>query len=242
MRFSFVIPAHNEAVALPATLAALRASTDAAGPGHETIVVDDASTDGTGEIAHLHGATVVAVEKRQIAAVRNAGAAAARGDVLVFIDADTIINPNAVAEARAAIKRGATYGGAPIRFDEPCPLWARALLPAFILSYRLSRIVPGCFFVVTRESFERVGGFDESVYAGEEVIFASALRKAHGRYYLGRTPVVTSGRKLRDYTAFEILGAVARVGLKGKRGVESREGLDLWYEQRQNGAGGRART
>ena len=72
---SVVVPAHNEARLLPATLQAIHAAAAAAGVPYELIVVDDASTDGTAEVARAHGALVVAVGLRQIAAVRNAGSA-----------------------------------------------------------------------------------------------------------------------------------------------------------------------
>ncbi len=233
MRFSFIIPAHNEAALLPATLDALRDAAPACGAEFEILVVDDASTDATAAVAASHGAVVVPIDRREFAAERNAGAARASGDVFVFIDADTVVNARAVAEAAQAVARGATFGGAPIRFDDPCPLWARAMLPLFLVVFRAARMVPGCFFVVTRALFDKAGGFDEGVFAGEEALFARVLRRAGGRHYLGRTPVVTSGRKLRDHTGSEIWGALVRAGLKGRRGVSSREGLDLWYGERR---------
>ena len=73
------------------------------GRPYEVIVVNDASTDRTAAIAAVHAATVIDVSHRHIAATRNAGARAARGDVLFFIDADTQANVPAV---RAALRAG----------------------------------------------------------------------------------------------------------------------------------------
>ena len=82
---SFVVPAYDEERYLRPTLAAIHASARALGERYEIVVADDASADATSAIAREMGARVVHVEKRQIAATRNAGARAARGDRLVFV-------------------------------------------------------------------------------------------------------------------------------------------------------------
>ena len=69
---SFIIPAYNEEAVLGATLDSILSAVEAAHMPFEIIVVDDASTDRTAEIARSKGARVVRVHKRQIAAVRNA--------------------------------------------------------------------------------------------------------------------------------------------------------------------------
>ena len=92
MTVSIVVPAFNEARILAATLASIRRSTaafDARGWAHELIVCDNNSTDGTGDVARAAGATVVFEPINQISRARNAGAAQATGDWLVFVDADS---------------------------------------------------------------------------------------------------------------------------------------------------------
>lgn len=89
---SFILPAHDEAALIGATLEALHEAVRGLGIEFETIVVDDASTDATAAIATAHGARVLQVSHRHIAATRNAGAAVARGAQLVFVDADTQVN------------------------------------------------------------------------------------------------------------------------------------------------------
>src|SRR5688572_25807884 len=96
---SFIVPAHNEQPGLGRTLQAIHDSARAVGQPYEVIVVDDASTDATAEVAGQHNAIVVPVNHRQIAATRNSGGRAARGDRLFFVDADTTINTRAVAAA-----------------------------------------------------------------------------------------------------------------------------------------------
>ena len=92
---SFVVPAYNEELELPATIAEIR---DAAQDRqYEIIVVDDASTDATSTVAQNAGAKIVSINRRQIAAARNAGARRARGEILFFVDADTKLKSSAMA-------------------------------------------------------------------------------------------------------------------------------------------------
>src|SRR3954466_6504212 len=81
---SFIVPAHNEEACLGRTLEAIRESADGLALAHEIIVVNDASSDRTAEIASEHKARVVDVKHRQIAATRNSGARTAVGDRLFF--------------------------------------------------------------------------------------------------------------------------------------------------------------
>ena len=104
---SFIIPAYNEDALLGQTLRALRAAADGVGEEFEIIVADEGSTDRTAEIAREFGAAVVSVNRRQIAAARNAGAAAARGKYLFFIDADTIVTESPLRRAIDAMRDGA---------------------------------------------------------------------------------------------------------------------------------------
>src|SRR5689334_13119115 len=108
---SFVIPAWNEESLLGPTLERLSVARGHLADTSEVIVVDDCSTDRTVEIARQHGAKVVSVDHRQISATRNAGAREARGDLLIFIDADTLVTPQVVCAAVAAVRSGAVGGG-----------------------------------------------------------------------------------------------------------------------------------
>src|SRR6266850_627466 len=124
---SFVVPAWNEESVLAPTLEALKAASRAAGEPCEVIVVDDASTDRTVEIARQSGARVVPVHHRQIAATRNAGAEQARGDLLIFVDADTIVTEEAIRAAVESVRLGAIGGGCAFRFGGRIPFYARVL-------------------------------------------------------------------------------------------------------------------
>ena len=196
------------------------------------IVVDDASTDRTGTIAEEHGAALVSVAHRQIAATRNSGAQKANGDFLIFVDADTIVNEVVVRSAVAALRGGAAGGGAAVEFDGTVPLYARLLLPVLVWSFRATGLAAGCFLFCTRNAFVAVGGFDETFYGAEELVMSQALKR-HGKFVVLRQAVMTSGRKLRTHSVCEVLMVIGRLALRGSRAVKQRQGMELWYAERR---------
>ena len=226
---SFIIPAHNEEHELPATLAAIRAAASGLQQVWEIIVVNDASTDSTPQIAEEAGARIVSINRRQIAAARNAGARAAQGEYLFFVDADTRINRAHVIDAIAAMDAGYAGGSARVAMDGFVPIWGRMLLRGFSSVYFGLNLGAGAFLFTTRRNFDVIGGFDEQYFAGEEVYFSLELKKLGGFKVL-REPVVTSGRKLRMYPAKHFLRKFFGVIVRGPRGVRSRAKLSLWYD------------
>jgi glycosyltransferase involved in cell wall biosynthesis len=226
---SFVIPAYNEEMELSSTIAAIRVAASGVAQPYEIIVVDDASTDATPKIASNAGANVVPINRRQIAAARNAGGRAAQGHYLFFIDADTRINHTHVNEAIAAMESGYAGGSARVKMDGLIPIWGRMLLRGFSSVYFGLNLGAGAFLFTTRRNFDIVGGFDEQYFAGEEVYFTLALKKL-GRFKVLRNPVITSGRKLRMYPAKQFLPNFFGVIIAGPRGVRSRAKLRLWYD------------
>lgn len=226
---SFVVPAHDEEQIIAQALAAIRASADSAGIPYEVIVVDDSSRDRTGEIAAALGARVVRVNVRQIGAARNAGAAVAKGDMLLFVDADTFITPSNLQGALQALRDGAIGGGAAARFDDPVPTSARVILKIWVWISRTFRLAAGSFLFCSKAAFDAVGGFDPVYYAGEEVYLSRKLHK-RGRFVILREPVLTSGRKARTHTGWEItrtwLGLTIRPWSMRRR-------LDWWYGPRR---------
>src|SRR5450432_2845253 len=103
---SFIIPAYNEEHELPATLSAIHAAAAANSEPYEIIVANDGSTDATAVVAVAAGVRVVTIQRRQIAAARNAGAREARGDILFFVDADTRIASQHVSGALTTLGAG----------------------------------------------------------------------------------------------------------------------------------------
>jgi glycosyltransferase involved in cell wall biosynthesis len=227
---SFIVPAHNEEAWVGRCVSALHSGAELLGEPHEIIVVDDASTDATASIARQHGAQVVRVEHRQIAATRNAGAPQAHGDILFFVDADTLANAAAIQSAFRSVRAGAVGGGCVPRFEGWLPWWWRLTQPLVKPAVRLVRFLPsGTFLFCTRSAFQTAGGFNEDYYAAEDAVFVHALKR-QGRFVILVETVVTSGRKFRADSSWSLARLFMRFVLRGPRGLRNRRGLEYWYE------------
>ncbi len=228
---SFIIPAHNEAASIAGCLEAIQQSVIPLGKPYEIIVVDDASTDDTANLAEQHGAKVIHVTHRHIAATRNSGGRAAQGETLFFIEADTLINPRYLKSALAALAKGAVGGGGIPAFDKPLPLWFYLGYPIFWAGIQLLRQPGGSSLFSTRKAYLATGGFNETYYAAEDAIFVSALKK-QGHIALAGT-VLTSGRKARTYSCWYFIRTLFTVGIRGPKGLQRRQGLEIWYDSKR---------
>jgi len=229
---SFIIPAYNEESLLPSTIRAIHDAAREVGVEYEVVVADDDSDDETAKIAIDHGAVVAPTKNRQIAATRNAGARESCGEMIIWVDADTRVTVGAVRGAVKAMTLGASGGGARILFDRPCPMYARVILPPMLVLYRLAGLASGAFIFCTRETFDSTGGFDETMYAGEEAVMSKAIGRC-GRFAWVNDPVYTSSRKLRTYSGGEIFLECVRLASMGLKGTKSRENKDIWYGPRR---------
>jgi len=225
---SFIVPAFNEAEFLPATLEAIHSTARSVGREYEIVVADDASTDDTAAIAEAHGARVIACSNRQIAATRNSGAAAAKGNYFIFVDADTTVNQAVVGAAIRALDADAAGGGSAVRFDEPVPFQWRVFLWTVVHTFRVVGWAAGSFVFCRKDAFEAAGGFDETLYAAEEIAVSRALKR-QGRFVVLREHVETSGRKFTGHSSWKIFFVLASILVGGRRAVSKREGLELWY-------------
>ena len=228
MKLSFVIPAWNEETLLGATIESIQRS--AMNRDFEIIVADDASDDRTGEIATALGATVVNCNNRQIGQTRNDGATDAVGDVLIFVDADTIVSKEVVDETVESIENGYVSGGSFPRFDGKIPLLAIVLGKMLEWLFRVGRVSAGAYLFCTKETFEQSGGFNPKYFAAEEVHFSKALHR-YGKFKTLANHVVTSGRKFRTHSHWEILSTLVLVSIPGIRNIKKRK--NLWYGTRR---------
>jgi glycosyltransferase involved in cell wall biosynthesis len=230
---SFVIPAHNEELTLRACLESVRNAASQLECDFEMIVVDDDSNDRTAEIAEEFADRRVAVALRNIGAVRNAGAKFATKSLLIFIDADTRLPLKALRAILSTMRRGTVGGGALVRFDQRLDPVRHLLAYTFVIIWQdIFRYAAGCLVFVRRDLFEQVGGFDEEYFAAEEMYLSRKIKR-RGKFRIVRSPVITSGRKMRTYGFWKLIRLAFGPLLRGPRAWRNRDRLGLLYEARR---------
>ncbi|HEV2765045.1 MAG TPA: glycosyltransferase [Pyrinomonadaceae bacterium] len=181
MLISVVIPAFNEADYLGATLAALaRAQAFLLKKAHaaaEIIVVDNDSSDATAEVARRSGAAVLKESGRNVARVRNAGARLARGDALLFVDADTIVPEELLWRVSEALTRPDCVGGAADTDYRPARLAANIYLRFWRVVGKLAGMAQGAAQFCRRDVFFELHGYDETLFMGEDVDFYWRMKR-----------------------------------------------------------------
>ena len=240
VKISIVVPAFNEERLLSQSLAQMKSAAGVfvrQGWEVELIVCDNNSTDRTAEIARSAGALVVFEPVNQIARARNRGAAAATGDWLIFVDADSQPSAGLFEEVAEQIQSGRCLaGGTTVRMDEKH--WAAEFFTwLWNCSSRMGRWLAGSFIFVEAATFRELGGFNNELFAAEELDLSRRLKQrsretGRGVVILHRHPLVTSARKLRLYTLWDHLKLLAHV-LVNRRALTRRESCTLWYDGRR---------
>ena len=205
----------------------------------QVIVANNASTDRTAELARERGCDVVPVAKRSIAAARNAGFAAARGEIVGFVDADMQIHPGTFDAIETALASDRIVGGATGCTLDRWSLGLAVTYALFIPMVWLTRFDTGVVFC-RRRDFETTGGYDESLRVAEDVAFLFALRRV-GRTQgkrltrLRHVKAVASTRKFDEYGDWHYLTTIPRlaVGLVVRRPALLEEIERYWYEPRR---------
>ncbi len=210
MKLSFVIPAYNEAANIGKCLESILREMEGKHDDTELIVVDNASTDETREIAGRYpGVTVVREERKGITFARQAGFATSSGDLIANVDADTML-PHGwlemVFDEFSKDPRLVCLSGPFIYFDAPRTIrfWTRLfyiagfaanLLNRFVL--RAGSMVQGGNFICRRQALKQVGGFDTSIeFYGEDTDIAQRLHRVGRIKFTFRLPIYASGRRL----------------------------------------------
>lgn len=206
---SVIVPAFNEEKYLPATLAALR--TAAANLSCELVVVDNASIDRTRDVAEYYGAVIVSEPIHNIAAVKNAGARAATGDVLVFIDADTIVPTSLLVHIADAMRVSDSVGGAvAVDYAQLDRTWLSWYLKGWAFWSRFFNMKQGAAQFCRRSVFQKIGGYDDTLYMGEDIDFYWRLSRYARRsggvmHYIEEPRVVTSSRRFNNMKPWKVI-------------------------------------
>jgi glycosyltransferase involved in cell wall biosynthesis len=240
MKLSVVIPAWNEEKLLPATLAGLAEACAGWPPDFawEVIVCDNNSSDRTAAVAREAGAKVVFEPVNQISRARNAGAAAAAGEWILFLDADSVPSAELMNDLRRVMADdGILYGGSALMMDEPLK-GAEFFIRNWHRLARWRQWAAGSFLFVRRWAFAESGGFSHELYAAEELELSQRLRAIGKRdglrfVFLEAHPLLTSARKLKFRSPASHLWFVLKTVLSGGRNLRRREKCGIWYDGRR---------
>ena len=240
-KVSIIVPAFNEERLLPDTLQSIASAAgafDQAGWSSELIVCDNNSTDRTAQIAAAAGARVVFEPVNQISRARNAGAAIATGDWVLFVDADSHPSAPLFADVVRAIQSGdCIAGGSTVAVDSTLRS-ARFAASAWNRLSRSTRWLAGSFIFCDTAVFRRIGGFSQRLYAAEEIDLSRRLKRLARRdgrriVVLHRHPLVTSARKAHLYSWRDALRFYARLTFTAGRALRTRDGAFIWYDGRR---------
>lgn len=221
---SVVVPALNEEKYLPACLSSLNAQ-DYPKDKYEVIVVDNASTDRTAEIASEMGAKVVKCHEKGVSAVRQRGFEEAKGAILVGTDSDTTHPQDWLSKINEEFQKDSSLVGltGSARFD------SKSIINKFLAAYMFpvtmwsmfafgKKALNGFNFAMRAHAFKEIGGFNTTLASAEDVDLGIRLAKVGKVKFLPGLWVITSSRRidagrfkffshhLRNVVKFMILG------------------------------------
>jgi len=211
VKISVVVPAYNEELCLPETLGRIGEALSAAACASEVIVVDNDSRDATRRVAEEFGARVVAETEHNISKVRNTGARNATGDVLIFIDADTLVPPELFRKIAAALEDEKCFGGAvAVEYADLRRTWMRFYLAGWKFWGKVFNMAQGAAQFCRGRVFEELAGYDQSIFMGEDVEFYWRLSKFAKRnkgylYFVEEPNVITSARRFDKMSLWKTL-------------------------------------
>ncbi len=197
------IPAHNEEKYIGSCIESVLRSAHHAGSTVELVVALNRCTDRTQSIAESLGARCVNEDKKCIAAVRNAAVRGGTAPAVATLDADSRMTKKTVAAVLKRVKNPRYIGGGTMFiFDRLSVGIFFSILAA--APYLITRGVSAGLFWLKRETFEHIGGFDESLLSAEDLDFAlrmKALGKRRGKSYgtIYRHGIITSSRKFNEF-------------------------------------------
>ena len=233
-KVSIIITTKNEEKRIEHCLKSVKAQTYR---DYELIVTDSCSKDDTARIARRYADKVI-VRKANIAGGRNMGARAARGEILVFIDADTIMIPETIEKMAEAFDDRKVVGAT-------CPTLPLTVDPRYVsiymmynhfarVSIRMRRAqIAGLFCAYRKDAYDREGGFDESVGILEDFHLSARMAKLGRIKFVEDTLVLTSHRR---FAKWGIKAPVNYMGAWLKMLATGRSFSYEWYNSSKNAA------
>lgn len=213
MHLSIIVPAYNEERYLVDTVTSIRKAgnyfQDTRGSSSlEVIVVDNDSDDRTSELAAQQGCRVLKEKEHNIGKVRNTGAREASGDVLVFIDADTLVPLNIFELIAHKMEDPNCIGGAVDVCYKPAKRLIRYYLYAWRLIGILMSMAQGATQFCRKLDFHEMGGYDENLFMGEDVEFywkmkRWAKKKSGCVVYIDEARVIPSTRRFDQWSIWK---------------------------------------
>ncbi len=237
IKISVLVPAYNEEALLGAMIDSVRESFRGIGrEDYELIVCDNNSSDRTAEVAAARRVRVVTESHNQIAKARNTAAAAATGDWLIFIDADSRLTPALLRRTIENLDSGRICGGGARVAMNPAetPSAMRIGLACWNTVSVLFGWAAGSYVYCLRRAWEETGGFDERYYAGEEIFFSRRLKRWGRRQgmrfaVISDQAVETSPRKADHFTVGQMIRQVLVCCLPGS--LRRRDRCNFWYSR-----------
>jgi len=238
LKISFIVPAFNEERLIGETLNNLKLGAAVFRERQwdsEIIVCDNNSKDRTAEVARAAGAAVVFEPINQIARARNRGAAEAKGDWLIFVDADSKPSRELFVEVAEAIQSGEYLAGGCTVTLSGDHVTANRLVGIWNFLSRQLCLLAGSFIFCEAKSFREIGGFSNELFAGEELDLTKRLKeiarsKKKKIVILHQHPLSTSPRKVELYTLRQHVFFMAKAFLLPGRTMRSREACYIWYD------------
>jgi len=211
MRISFVIPAYNEEAYLPACLESILAQTQNLPGGAEIIVVNNASSDRTREVAQsFPGVTVVDESRKGLTYARQAGFCASSGDLIANVDADSRLTPGWVETVLREFDgdRKLVALSGPVVYYDLAPSQRISVQLFYLLAFlvyvtnryilRAGSMVQGGNFVLKSKALESIGGFNLSIpFYGEDTDIARRLNRQGKVEFTFRLKMFSSARRLK---------------------------------------------
>jgi glycosyltransferase involved in cell wall biosynthesis len=189
---SIIIPAHNEEKYLRPTLDALNQRHY---PAYETIVVANGCTDATEEAARGRCHRLVVLSQKSLGIARNLGARMAKGEILLFLDADTLLEPGALRSIAHNFTR--RHAAGTIKGKPDSSRFAYWLIYFMKNFTHFSGLHDGSAGVILcwKKHFMKLGGFDEKMEMRENSELIRRLKRFGGYRYIRQTVATTSMRR-----------------------------------------------